>query len=150
MSSYNYLTSCLFDQMFMRSQRLVQQISAKGRLAGDQEFKLTRNITSSLARSLQELSTNFRKGQSSYLRSKHAYLCFHTFSPFKVNLYHDLVWWPSADVSLKRFQRGIALFWIKEKSPSFVCPIKLSSAQKSLTYSSVENSYRTVARGYMF
>ena len=47
----------------------MQQISAKGRHAGDQEEKLTRNITSSLARSLQELSTNFRRGQSTYLRS---------------------------------------------------------------------------------
>ncbi|KAK2166631.1 hypothetical protein LSH36_37g10091 [Paralvinella palmiformis] len=54
--------------MFMRSQRLVQQINNKGHLGSSQEQKLTLNIVSSLARTLQEMSTNFRKAQSSYLR----------------------------------------------------------------------------------
>jgi len=55
-------------QMLMRCQRLVQQISAKSRLGTSQEQKLTCNITSSLARTIQDLSGNFRRGQSSYLK----------------------------------------------------------------------------------
>ena len=37
-----------------------------------QENKLTANIVSSMARTLQELSGNYRRSQSAYLRSKKA------------------------------------------------------------------------------
>ena len=56
--------------MFHRCQRLVQQISRRSSYGNAQDVRLTQNITSSLARTLQELSTNFRKGQSAYLRRK--------------------------------------------------------------------------------
>ncbi|XP_064599143.1 syntaxin-16-like [Liolophura sinensis] len=55
-------------QLFGRCQRLVHQIGSKSRLGTEQEKKLSLNITSSLARGLTEMSTNFRKSQSSYLR----------------------------------------------------------------------------------
>ena len=55
--------------MFHRCQRLVQKISRKNTTI--EEAKLTTNITCSLVRTLQDLSTNFRKGQSAYLRSKY-------------------------------------------------------------------------------
>ncbi|XP_074644753.1 syntaxin-16-like isoform X2 [Tubulanus polymorphus] len=55
-------------QMFSRCQRLVQQIVAKGRHATIQEQKVTNNITNALARTLTELSTTFRQGQSNYLK----------------------------------------------------------------------------------
>lgn len=61
-------------QMFMRCQRLVQQISSKSRVGSQQEQKLTGNIVSSIARTLQDLSTTFRKAQSSYLKSKSTHL----------------------------------------------------------------------------
>ncbi|CAH1779246.1 unnamed protein product [Owenia fusiformis] len=55
-------------QMFMRCQRLVQKINSRSNQGTTQERKLSQNIVSSLARTLQELSTNFRKSQSAYLR----------------------------------------------------------------------------------
>ena len=62
------VATCL--QMFSRCQRLVQQINQRSRYSSLQEQKLTLNVVSSLARTLQELSNNFRKSQSTYLRSK--------------------------------------------------------------------------------
>lgn len=61
----------VFPQMFGRCQRLVQQIGAKSRGGSTQEQRLTINITSSLARTVTELSTNFRKSQSDYLKSEY-------------------------------------------------------------------------------
>ncbi|XP_064641463.1 syntaxin-16-like isoform X2 [Lineus longissimus] len=55
-------------QMFHRCQRLVHQIGNKSKFGTSQEQKLTVNVTSSLARGLQDLSTNFRQGQSKYLK----------------------------------------------------------------------------------
>ncbi|XP_041375822.1 syntaxin-16-like [Gigantopelta aegis] len=55
-------------QMFTRCQRLVHQISSKSFRGSDQEKKLSHNIVSSLARTIQEMSINFRKSQSNYLR----------------------------------------------------------------------------------
>nr|XP_022335611.1 syntaxin-16-like isoform X2 [Crassostrea virginica]XP_022345186.1 syntaxin-16-like isoform X2 [Crassostrea virginica] len=55
-------------QMFTRCQRLVQQISNRSLHGTDQEKRLSTNIVSSLVRSLQEMSTNFRKSQSVYLK----------------------------------------------------------------------------------
>jgi hypothetical protein len=57
-------------QMFHRCQRLVHQIGNKSKFGTAQEQKLTVNVTSSLARGLQDLSTNFRQGQSKYLKSE--------------------------------------------------------------------------------
>lgn len=54
-------------QMFSHCQRLIQQITARSRRGTDQEVKLSQNIIMSLIRSVQELSNNFRRSQSSYL-----------------------------------------------------------------------------------
>ena len=55
--------------MFHRGQRTVQQLRASARLVSDMELRLNHNITSSVARSLQELSSSFRSSQSAYLKS---------------------------------------------------------------------------------
>ncbi|ESO86508.1 hypothetical protein LOTGIDRAFT_220533 [Lottia gigantea] len=55
-------------QMFTRCQRLVHQISSKSQIGTNQERKLSTNIVSSLARMIQEMSLNFRKSQSTYLK----------------------------------------------------------------------------------
>lgn len=55
-------------QMFTRCQRLVQQINSRSFHGTEQEKRLSTNIVSSLVRSLQEMSTNFRKSQSVYLK----------------------------------------------------------------------------------
>lgn len=55
-------------QMFQRCQRLVQQFNASSRLTTGQEQMMVRNMVSSVARSLQELSTSFRITQSAYLK----------------------------------------------------------------------------------
>ncbi|XP_033626567.1 syntaxin-16-like isoform X2 [Asterias rubens] len=55
-------------QMFHRCQRAIQAIGGKSRYASGQEQKVTKNIMSSLAGRLQELSINFRKSQSNYLK----------------------------------------------------------------------------------
>jgi len=60
--------------MFHRGQRTVQQLSASARLVSDMELRLNRNITSSVARSLQELSAAFRSSQSAYLKSMHSFV----------------------------------------------------------------------------
>ena len=53
----------------MRCQRIVQRINSHCHQGSTNEQRLTKNIVSSLARSLQDLSSNFRRAQSSYLRS---------------------------------------------------------------------------------
>ncbi|XP_065916001.1 syntaxin-16-like [Dysidea avara] len=55
-------------QMFNRAKRGLQVIIAKSKSASDQEKRVSRNVISSLATSLQELSGNFRKSQSLYLK----------------------------------------------------------------------------------
>ena len=57
-------------QMFNRAKRGLQIIIAKSKNVSDQEKRLAKNVTASLASSLQDLSANFRKSQSSYLKSK--------------------------------------------------------------------------------
>ena len=61
-------------QMFHRCQRIVQAINAKSRLGSDKEQKLAANIVGSLARSIQDTSIQFKKSQSTYLRSKGFYV----------------------------------------------------------------------------
>ena len=56
-------------KMFHQCQGSIQRIGRQSRNASKQEQRLLRNVMSSLAVSLQDLSTNFRKGQSSYLKS---------------------------------------------------------------------------------
>lgn len=56
--------------MFNRAKRGLQIIIAKSKNVSDQEKRLAKNVTASLASSLQDLSANFRKSQSSYLKSK--------------------------------------------------------------------------------
>ena len=56
-------------QILMRCQRIVQRINSHCHQGSTNEQRLTKNIVSSLARSLQDLSSNFRRAQSSYLRS---------------------------------------------------------------------------------
>lgn len=55
--------------MFNRAKRGLQIIIAKSKNVSDQEKRLAKNVTASLASSLQDLSANFRKSQSSYLKS---------------------------------------------------------------------------------
>lgn len=61
----------LFFQLFHRCQRAVQVLQSKSRSCTEQEARVLRNVVSSLAQSLQDLSTNFRHAQSDYLKRKH-------------------------------------------------------------------------------
>lgn len=58
--------------MFHRCQRAVVGLQSRSGHCTEQEGRLLRNVISSLAQSLQELSTNFRHTQSSYLKRKYA------------------------------------------------------------------------------
>lgn len=59
-------------QMFNRAKRGLQAITAKSKNSTDQEKRVAKNVITSLALSLQDLSVNFRKSQSTYLkRMKH-------------------------------------------------------------------------------
>lgn len=62
------ITTKEITQMFHQCQAAVQRLSKQSRGATNQAQRLLKNVVSSLAVSLQELSTNFRKGQSSYLK----------------------------------------------------------------------------------
>ncbi|BFZ12638.1 hypothetical protein BsWGS_15677 [Bradybaena similaris] len=55
-------------QVFSHCQRLVQQINNQSSRGSSHEIRLSHNIVASLARTLQEMSSNFRKSQSAYLR----------------------------------------------------------------------------------
>ncbi|KAM5135918.1 syntaxin-16 isoform 2-T2 [Mantella aurantiaca] len=55
-------------QMFHRCQRAVQSLQSRARNCTEQEERVLRNVVSSLAQSLQDLSTNFRHTQSGYLK----------------------------------------------------------------------------------
>lgn len=54
-------------QMFTKCQRLLQQVNSKSRIGTIREQELLKNISSSLARTLQDLSSNFRMSQTIYL-----------------------------------------------------------------------------------
>ena len=62
--------------MFHECQGSIQRIGRQSRSATKQEQRLLKNVMSSLAVSLQDLSLNFRKGQSSYLKSKYLMFLF--------------------------------------------------------------------------
>ena len=57
-------------QMFSRAKRGLQSIQSQTKNTSEQERRVAKNVTQSLAITLQELSSNFRKSQSSYLKSK--------------------------------------------------------------------------------
>ena len=58
-------------KMFQQCQVLVQRVNNKiNKCPSPQQAKLARNVMSSLARELQDLSGEFRKSQSDYLESK--------------------------------------------------------------------------------
>ncbi|KAK7915644.1 hypothetical protein WMY93_011405 [Mugilogobius chulae] len=56
------------DEMFHRCQRAVTGLQTRCGHCTEQEERLLRNVVSSLAQSLQDLSTNFRHTQSGYLK----------------------------------------------------------------------------------
>jgi TATA-binding protein-associated factor Taf7 len=56
--------------MFGAVHRLLQQIRHQSGEGSRQEQRLSYNVVSSLAATLQELSTKFRKSQNKYLKSK--------------------------------------------------------------------------------
>jgi len=56
--------------MFGAAHRLIQQIRHQSGEGSRLEQRLSYNVVASLAATLQELSTNFRKSQNSYLKSK--------------------------------------------------------------------------------
>ncbi|KAM6454967.1 syntaxin-16 isoform 3-T3 [Liasis olivaceus] len=62
------ITTQEITQLFHRCQRAVQGLHNKSRSCTDQECRLLKNVVSSLAQSLQDLSTSFRHGQSDYLK----------------------------------------------------------------------------------
>lgn len=62
------ITTQEITQMFHRCQRAVRGMHARCSHCTEQEERLLRNVVSSLAQSLQELSTSFRHTQSSYLK----------------------------------------------------------------------------------
>ena len=56
--------------MFSRAKQGLLAIGGRAKHGSEQEKKVARNVMSSLALTLQELSTNFRNSQSNYLRRK--------------------------------------------------------------------------------
>ena len=62
------ITTQEITQLFHRCQRAVQVLQSRSRTCTEQEARVLRNVVSSLAQSLQELSTNFRHAQSDYLK----------------------------------------------------------------------------------
>ncbi len=56
--------------MFSRAKQGLLTIGGRAKHGSDQEKKVAKNVMSSLALTLQELSVNFRKSQSTYLRSE--------------------------------------------------------------------------------
>ncbi|XP_015253394.1 PREDICTED: syntaxin-16 isoform X2 [Cyprinodon variegatus] len=62
------ITTQEITQMFHRCQRAVTGLQSRRGHCTEQEERLLVNVVSSLAQSLQDLSTNFRHTQSSYLK----------------------------------------------------------------------------------
>ncbi|KAM4692244.1 syntaxin-16 [Rhinophrynus dorsalis] len=62
------ITTQEITQMFHRCQRAVQSLQSRSRSCTEQEERVLRNVVSSLAQSLQDLSINFRHTQSGYLK----------------------------------------------------------------------------------
>lgn len=62
------ITTQEITQLFHRCQRAVQNLQSKARSCTEQEERVLRNVVSSLAQSLQDLSLSFRHSQSDYLK----------------------------------------------------------------------------------
>lgn len=92
--SYHSLVWCSL-QMFHRCQRAVTGLQSRCGHCTEQEERLLRNVVSSLAQSLQELSTNFRHTQSSYLKRKSCYIlcrcCFWPLCLFIKVIHHIIL-----------------------------------------------------------
>lgn len=56
--------------MFGRAKQGLVAINSRAKNASDQEKRVAKNVMSSLALSLQDLSVSFRKSQSNYLKSE--------------------------------------------------------------------------------
>ena len=56
--------------MFSRAKQGLLAISARSKNASVQEKRVAKNVNSALALTLQDLSVDFRKSQSNYLKSK--------------------------------------------------------------------------------
>lgn len=65
--------STFFLQIFSHCQNLIHQISRRSKSGTHQEIRLCKNIVCSLARTIQEMSTNFKKFQSSYLQREYCF-----------------------------------------------------------------------------
>lgn len=57
-------------QMFSRAKQGLLAINRQAKNGSDQEKKVAKNVMSSLAITLQDLSVDFRKAQSTYLKSE--------------------------------------------------------------------------------
>lgn len=62
--------SCIFFQLFHQCQRCIQSIQGRSQGANKTEQVMIRNVVSSLASQVQDLSQVFKKGQSTYLKSE--------------------------------------------------------------------------------
>ena len=70
--------AALSAQIFTNCHRVVQQIKCYGQRGNPVEQKLAHNVLMSVARTLQDLSTEFRQSQSTYLRSTSTFCCCST------------------------------------------------------------------------
>ena len=63
--------------MFNRAKKDIQVIASRAKQGTSKEMSLAKNVTSSSAQKLQELSLQFRKQQAEYLRRAcvHMYIC---------------------------------------------------------------------------
>ena len=61
--------SLTLSQMFSRAKQGLLAINSRAKHGTDQEKKVAKNVMSSLALTLQNLSTDFRKAQTNYLKS---------------------------------------------------------------------------------
>ena len=61
--------------MFGRAKQGLVAINSRAKNASDQEKRVAKNVMSSLALSLQDLSVSFRKSQSNYLKSELMFEC---------------------------------------------------------------------------
>ncbi|XP_069507161.1 syntaxin-16 isoform X1 [Ambystoma mexicanum] len=62
------ITTQEVTQLFHRCQRAVQALQTRSRSCTEQEERVLKNVVSSLAQALQDLSTSFRHTQSDYLK----------------------------------------------------------------------------------
>lgn len=76
--------------MFHQCQRLIQGIMSRSKGASKSEQIMVRNVISSLASMVQELSHAFKKAQSKYLKRKSFSNAYHTCSKPRRTFYNHL------------------------------------------------------------